>query len=100
VGPAKTDPELLEYLCRADRQFIIEFEKVLKAQFNRSAFDKPGEWGTRKGEKEEDLPALVKKLRLAKALKGPPMSVNRSSSKLIYGRRSRAMSSANRSRRT
>jgi len=82
VGPAKTDPELLEYLCRADRQFIIEFEKVLKAQFNRSAFDKPGEWEARKGEKEEDLPALVKRLRLAKAIKGPPMSVTEAKKRL------------------
>ena len=69
------DLELLECLCRADRQFLIEFEKLLNAEFNRSAFDEPGRWGARKGKKEENLPALIKRLRLGKVLKGTPMSV-------------------------
>jgi len=76
------DSELLEYLCRADRQFMIEFEKVLKAQFNRSAFDKPGKWGARKGQKEGDLPALIRRLRLGTVLKGTPMSVTEARKRL------------------
>ncbi len=76
------DSELLECLCLADRQFIIEFEKVLKDQFNRSAFDKPGDWGARRGKREEDLPALIRRLHLGKVLKGAPMSITAAKKRL------------------
>lgn len=76
------DPELLECLCRSDRQFIIEFEKILRDQFHRSAFDKPGDWGAQKGKKEENIPALIKRLGLKKVLKGAPMSLTEAKNRL------------------
>jgi len=76
------DLELLECLCRADRQFLIEFEKLLNAEFNRSAFDKPGRWGARKGRQNEDLPALIRRLRLGTVLKGTPISVKEAKKRL------------------
>ena len=69
------DLELLECLCRADRQFLIEFEKLLKSEFDRSALDAPGHWGALKGKKEEDLQAVIKRLKLGSVFRGTPMSI-------------------------
>jgi len=76
------DLELLEYLCRADRQFLIEFEKLLKSEFGRSAFDEPRQWGAQIGKLEEDLPAVIKRLKLGKVLAGKPMPFNEAKSRL------------------
>ncbi|MBL7178159.1 MAG: hypothetical protein ISS66_20235 [Desulfobacteraceae bacterium] len=76
------DLQLLEYLCRADRQFLIEFEKLLKSEFNRSAFDAPGDWGAQKGKQKEDLPAVIRRLRLGTVLRGTPMSITEAKKRL------------------
>ena len=76
------DPELLECMCRADRQVLIEFEKVLKSEFGRSAFDEPRQWGAQVGKPEEDLPAVIKRLRLGAVLAGKPMPFNEAKSQL------------------
>ena len=74
--------ELLEYLCRADRQFLIEFEKLLKFEFGRSAFDEPRQWGAQIGKPEENLPTVIKRLKLGKILAGTPMPFNEAKARL------------------
>ncbi len=63
-------------ICRTDRQFLIEFEQLLKSEFGRSAFDEPGQWGAKKGKPEQDLNAVIMRLKLGKVVAGTPMSLN------------------------
>jgi hypothetical protein len=67
--------QLLQDLCQADRQFLLQFEKFLQAEFNKSAFDKPTTWGAQKGRQNEELPVVIKRLGLGKVFKGRPMSI-------------------------
>lgn len=47
------DPELINYLCHVNKSFFKEFENLLNNEYGHSAFDKPGEWGAKRGVDEE-----------------------------------------------
>jgi hypothetical protein len=69
IGELK-DPELIRYLCHVNKSFYQEFENLLKKEYGHSAFDKPGDWGAKRGV-DEEIEKSAKRLRLGKILNQP-----------------------------
>ena len=80
IGELK-DPELIRYLCHVDKSFFKEFEALLKSEYGNSAFDKPGDWGAKRG-KDEEIEKSAKRLGLGKIL-DQPLSLNIVKNKLV-----------------
>lgn len=69
IGELK-DPELIRYLCHVNKSFFREFENLLQREYGNSAFDKPGDWGAKRG-KDEEIEKSAKRLGLGKILEQP-----------------------------
>lgn len=65
IGNLK-DEEVLRYASLIDKNFILEFEKVLQAEWGHSAFETPKEWGAKRITVPEDKIVLAKRLKLGK----------------------------------
>ena len=74
--------DLVRCLCHVDRSFYEAFEQLLGVEYGRSAFDKPGEWGAKKG-LAEDIEISIARLGLNTRIRGKPMKVEDVESKLI-----------------
>lgn len=60
------DEEVLRYAALIDQRFIKEFEKVLKEEWNASAFDTPKAWGAKRITTSENKIEVAKRLKLGK----------------------------------
>jgi hypothetical protein len=69
IGELK-DPELISYLCHINKSFFKEFESLLKIEHGNSAFDRPGDWGAKRGV-DEEIETSAKRLGLGKILDRP-----------------------------
>jgi len=62
--------ELINHLCHVNKSFMHEFENLLMTEHGHSAFDKPSDWGAKRG-----IPELIeksaKRLGLGKILDAP-----------------------------
>jgi hypothetical protein len=63
-------PELIRYLCHINKSFFKEFESLLKIEHGNSAFDKPRDWGAKRGV-DEEIGTSAKRLGLGKILDQP-----------------------------
>jgi len=64
------DEELVNHLCYVNRSFVQEFENLLQQEHGHSAFDKPGDWGAKRGA-DEPIEKSAKRLKLGKILDEP-----------------------------
>lgn len=64
------DPELVRYLCHVNKSFFKEFENLLKNEYGHSAFDKPGDWGAKRG-LTETIEKSANRVGLGKILDQP-----------------------------
>lgn len=64
------DAELINLLCYVNKSFFKEFENLLKSEYKHSAFDKPGDWGAKRGI-EEGIEKTAHRLGLGKILDQP-----------------------------
>jgi len=69
-----SNQELIQCLCHVDRSFYQEFEKLLGAEYGKSAFEKPGEWGAKNGA-DEDVAYSLERLGLNTRIRSKPMKV-------------------------
>jgi hypothetical protein len=64
------DTDLINHLCYVNKSFFKEFENLLKNEYGHSAFNKPGDWGAKKGV-DEKIEDTAKRLGLGRILDQP-----------------------------
>ena len=64
------DTNLINHLCHVNKSFFKEFESLLKTEYGHSAFNKPGDWGAKRG-LDEEIEKSAKRLGLGKILDQP-----------------------------
>ena len=69
-----SNQDLIQCLCHVDRSFYRAFEELLRGEYGKSAFDKPGEWGAKKGA-DEDIDNSIERLGLNTRIRSKPMKV-------------------------
>ncbi|TNZ66641.1 hypothetical protein, partial [Vibrio parahaemolyticus] len=74
------DQSTIDWLCHVNISFVKQFESTLNTMYQKSAYDKPSDWGAVRGKKEA-IGQSVKRLGLGKILPAP-MAVNSVKSKL------------------
>lgn len=57
-------------MCHVNKSFFREFENLLMNEYGHSAFDKPGDWGAKRGV-NETIEKSAKRLGLGKILDQP-----------------------------
>lgn len=74
------DQKTIDWLCHTNISFVSEFEDTLKRIYSHSAFDKPSDWGAKRGN-AESIPVTAARLGLGKVL-SPPMNISSVKKKL------------------